>query len=95
MSPSPAAQGVLDRLQAEGVARIEIARRLTPGELAATLLAAGRVASEVAAARPDDLYMAVVRGSRIRKPTAEWCWIYWTAEGAEAIDDATRRELGL
>jgi hypothetical protein len=95
MSPSPDAQGVLDRLEAEGRAHIPIPRWLTPGQLAATLLDAGRVASEVAAARPDDLFMGVVRGAKIRKPTSEWVWIYWTEAGADKIDDATRRELGL
>ncbi len=62
--------------------------------LAAALMAAGRIATEATELRPD-LYMAVVRGSRIRKPTAEWVWIYWTEEGAQALEDAERKALGL
>ncbi|MBA3266947.1 MAG: hypothetical protein H0T70_01630 [Acidimicrobiia bacterium] len=92
---SPAAQGVLDELDADGRAHIPIPRRLGPGELAAALMATGRLATEVAEARPDDLYMAVVRGAKIRKPPAEWVWIFWTEEGAQLLEDATRRELGL
>ncbi|MEJ7789871.1 MAG: hypothetical protein WKF29_08315 [Thermoleophilaceae bacterium] len=95
MSPSASAQDVLEHLEAEGVAQVQIPRRLTPGELAAALIAAGSVATEVGDARPDDLYMAVVRGSRVRKATAEWVWIFWTEQGAQAIEDATRRELEL
>lgn len=95
MSLSPAAQGVLDRLEAEGRAHIPIPRRLDPALLAGALLAVAHVVDEVAAARPHDLSVAVVRGARIRKPTAEWVWIFWTEDGAQAIEDATRRELGL
>jgi len=76
---SPAALDVLEHLEAEGVAQVQIPRHLTPGELAAALIAAGSVATEVGDARPDDLYVAVVRGSRINKPTAEWVWISPTA----------------
>jgi hypothetical protein len=92
---SAAAEGLLDRLDAEGRAHIPIPRRLGPHELAAALMAVSRAAMEINEARPGEIYMAVVRGSRIRKPTAEWVWVFWTDDGAQQLEEAARRELGL
>lgn len=91
---SAEAEQLLARLDAEGRAHVPIPRRLHPGELASALMVVSRVAAEVGEDL-DDFYMAVVRGSRIRKPTAEWVWIFWTEEGAQQLEEATRRELGL
>ncbi len=86
---------LLALLDAEGRAHVPIPRSLDPALLAGALLAVARVVDEVAAARPRDLSVAVVPGSHIRKPTARLVWVLWTESGGEAIDQATRQELGL
>jgi hypothetical protein len=95
VSLSPAAQGIADELDAEGVAEVPIPRRLEPYDLSAVLMATSCIAMELTEHRPDDLYMAILRGSRVRRPRHEWVWIFWTEEGTQQLEEATRRELGL
>lgn len=92
---TPATAHLLDHLEREGRFYIPIPTRLAPDELAAAMLATVRVVDEVARERPHDLYVAVVRGSHIAKPTAQLVWVLFTAAGAETLSDAERRELGL
>lgn len=67
---------LIERVDADGRARIEVARRQNPIELACTLIGISRVADEALRLRPE-IMLAVERGSRMGKPTAEWVFIFW------------------